>query len=98
MIKVIIGHKVKAGADIQPILLKLRSLAIQYPGYVSAENLIGEKDSSIVVVISTWDKAEDWKIWEKSRIRAEIYRQAEMFLEEEPKVTVYRIVPAQRWV
>jgi len=97
MIKVVIGHKVKKGADIQPILMKLRSHAMQYPGYVGAENLLGEKDTSIVVLISTWEKAEDWRIWEKSKIRVELYRQAETLLEEEPKVTVYRIVSAQRW-
>ncbi len=98
MIKVIIGCKLKEGADIQPILLKLRSHAMQYPGYVSAENLLGEKDSSIVILISTWEKAEDWRLWEKSKIRAELYQQAETLLEEEPKVTIYRIVPVQRWV
>ncbi|RLC61637.1 MAG: antibiotic biosynthesis monooxygenase [Chloroflexi bacterium] len=98
MIKVIIGHRVKQGADIQPILLKLRSNAMQYPGYVSAENLVGEKDSSIVLVISTWQNVENWKAWERSKIRAELYRQAEALLKEEPKVTVYRVVPVQRWV
>jgi len=97
MIKVVVGHKVKKDADIQPILLKLRSHAMQYPGYVSAENLLGEKDSSLVIVISTWEKAEDWRIWEKSKIRVELYREAETLLEEEPKVTIYRIVPAQKW-
>jgi len=97
MIKVVIGHKVKEGADIQPLLLKLRSHAMQYPGYVGAENLLGEQDTSIVVLISTWEKAEDWRIWEKSKIRAELYQQAETILEEEPKVTVYRVVSAQRW-
>jgi len=97
MIKVVVGHKVKRGADIRPILLKLRSHAMQYPGYVGAENLLGEHDSSIVVLISTWEKVEDWKIWEKSKIRAELYQQAETILEEEPKVTVYRVVSAQRW-
>jgi len=97
MIKVVVGHKVKKGADIQPILLKLRSHAMQYPGYVSAENLLGEKDISIVVLIITWEKAENWKLWEKSKIRAELYRQAETLLEEEPKITTYRIVPTQRW-
>lgn len=97
MIKVVIGHKVKKGADIQPILMKLRSHAMQYPGYVGAENLLGEQDTSIVVLISTWEKAEDWRIWEKSKIRAELYQQAETILEEEPKVTVYRVVSAQRW-
>ncbi len=97
MIKVVVGHKVKRGADIQPILLKLRSHAMQYPGYVGAENLLGEKDTSIVVLISTWEKVEDWRIWEKSKIKAELYQQAKTILEEEPKVTVYRIVSAQRW-
>lgn len=97
MIKVVIGHKVKEGADIQPLLLKLRSHAMQYPGYVGAENLLGEQDTSIVVLISTWEKVEDWRIWEKSKIRAELYQQAETILEEEPKVTVYRVVSAQRW-
>jgi antibiotic biosynthesis monooxygenase (ABM) superfamily enzyme len=97
MIKVIAGHKVKKGADIQPILLKLRSHAMQYPGYVSAENLLGEGDNSIVVVISTWQRVDDWKLWEKSKIRAELYRQAEALLEEELKITVYRMVATQRW-
>lgn len=97
MIKVFIGHKVKEDADIQPILLKLRSHAMQYPGFVGAENLLGEKDISIVILVSTWEKTEDWRLWEKSKIRAELYRQAEALLEEEPKVTIYRIVSAQRW-
>ena len=97
MIKVFVGHKVKEDADIQPTLLKLRSHAMQYPGFVGAENLLGEKDITIVILTSTWEKAADWKTWEKSKIRAELYRQAEAVLEEEPKVTVYRIVPAQRW-
>jgi len=97
MIKVVVGHKVKEDADIQPILFKLRSHAMQYPGFVGAENLLGEKDNSIVILISTWEKIEDWRIWEKSKVRAGIYRQAETLLEEEPKVTIYRIMPVQRW-
>ena len=97
MIKVVVGHKVKEDADIQPILLKLRSHAMQYPGFVGAENLLGEKDTSIVVLISTWEKIEHWKIWEKSKVRVELYRQAETLLEEGPKVTIYRIVPVQMW-
>ena len=97
MIKVFIGHKVKEDADIQPILLKLRSHAMQYPGFVGAENLLGEKNITIVILTSTWENAADWKAWENSNIRAELYRQAEALLEEEPKVTIYRIASAQRW-
>jgi heme-degrading monooxygenase HmoA len=98
MIKVITGYKLKSGADILPILLKLRSQALTYSGFVGAENLVNDKDSSIVAIISTWDKVEDWRSWEASRARREILREAEAILEEELRVTIYRIIPTARWV
>jgi len=94
MIKVIVGHKVKEGADIQPILLKVRQTAIQYPGFIGAENLVGERDSSIVVLSSTWNALENWIAWEKSSVRTELYRQIEELLIGKPKVTIYRVVPS----
>ena len=97
MIKVIVEYKVKRGEDIQPILLKLRSHAITYPGFVAAENLISDKDSSIIAVVSTWAKVEDWRIWEKSKIRQELAREAEGLLKEEPRATTYRIMPTATW-
>ncbi len=93
MIKVIVGYKVKPGANIQPIFLKLRSNAMQYPGFVGAENLVGEKDASLVVSISTWNDVQNWIAWEKSRIRAELYHEAEALLTEKPQVTIYWIAP-----
>jgi antibiotic biosynthesis monooxygenase (ABM) superfamily enzyme len=98
MIKVIVGYKLKRDADIQPILLKLVSHAMQYPGFVSAENLLSEKDSSIIAVVKTWEKLEDWRAWEKSSIRQALLREAETLLEEAPQVTVYTILPTVRWV
>jgi heme-degrading monooxygenase HmoA len=98
MIKVIVGYKVRRGEDITPILLELTSHAMTYPGFVGAENLISEEDFSIIAVISTWEKAEYWRIWEKSTIRQEMLRKAETFLVEAPKVTVYRTTPTLKWV
>jgi heme-degrading monooxygenase HmoA len=95
MIRVIEGHKVKDSAAIQPVLLHLRANAMQYPGYVGGEFLLGEKDSSIVVAISTWVTTEGWKLWENSRIRADLYRQAKTLLLEEPQISIYMIVPTQ---
>jgi antibiotic biosynthesis monooxygenase (ABM) superfamily enzyme len=97
VIKVFAGYKLKAGADIRPILLKLRSYAMTYPGFVGAENLTSAKDSSIVAMLCTWEKVEDWEIWERSEIRQELLRQAAKLLEEEPRVTIYRIIPTSRW-
>ncbi len=96
MIKVIVGYKVKRDADIQPVFLKLRSNAMQYPGFVGAENLVSQQDGSIVAMISTWEKVENWRLWEGSRIRQEIVREAEPFLDEELRVVIYRITPTAR--
>ncbi len=98
MIKVIVGYKLKRGADIQPILLRLRSYAVTYSGFVGAENLLSEQDSSIVAMVSTWGKVEDWRLWETSKARQQILREAEALLVEKPRVTVYRIMPTVRWV
>ena len=92
MIKVIEGHKVKPDADIQDIFLQVRSNAMQYPGFVSAENLAGQQDSSLFVFVSTWKTVEDWRLWETSRIRTELQRQTQKLLVEETKVSIYRVV------
>jgi heme-degrading monooxygenase HmoA len=93
MIKVIEGYKLKPGTDIQPIFLKLWSNAMQQPGFIGAENMVGEKDIFIVVFVSTWSTVDNWKLWEKSRMRMELYWEAEKLSVEEPKVNIYRIVP-----
>ena len=93
MIKVVEGYKVKSGANIQEIFIKLRTNAMQFPGFISAENLISEKDASIAVFLSTWNASENWKAWEISGIRQELYRQAAGLLEEMPKLSIYRLVP-----
>ena len=97
MVKVIVGYKVKKGADIQPILLKLRSHAMQYPGFVGAENFVREKVGSIIMVIYTWQITNDWKEWEQSRTRQELLKEAKTLLEDEPKVTIYTVAPTVRW-
>lgn len=98
MIKVINGYKLKQGADLQPVLLKLREHAMSYPGYVGAENLVNDKDSSIVAIITTWDSAEQWRIWQDSRRRKEIMKEAEPLLEEEMRVSIYRVIPTVKWL
>jgi len=97
LIKVIVGYKVKRITDIEPVLVKLRAHAMQYPGFVSSENLISEKDSSIIAMVSTWDTSEDFQVWEESKIRQELLQEANEVLEQEPRVTIYRIMPTDRW-
>jgi len=98
MIKVIVGYRVKKGADIKPLLLKLRMDAMQYPGFVGAENLMNRRDSSIILVISTWDRAENWIAWEKSKVGAELLKEIEPLVEDQTRVAIYDIIPTKKWV
>jgi heme-degrading monooxygenase HmoA len=101
MIKVIVGYKIKSDVDIKPILFKLRTHAMTFPGFIGAENLVSTEDSSIVAMISTWEKPEDWHEWESSMLRQEILREARMLLLEEPRVTVYQPISTTtppRWI
>jgi len=98
MIKVIMGYRVKGGADIKPLLLKLRMDAMQYPGFVGAENLTHRKDSSIILVISTWDRTENWVAWEKSKVMAELLKEIEPLVEDQTRVEIYDIIPTTKWV
>jgi heme-degrading monooxygenase HmoA len=98
MVKVIIGYKLRRGADILPMLVKLRSHAMTYPGYVGAENLMNNKDVTIVAIITTWEEVEYFRDWEKSRSRQAIIKEFQDTLVEEPKVTIYRIIPTRKWM
>jgi heme-degrading monooxygenase HmoA len=98
MIKVIIGYKLKRGADILPMLVALRAHAMTYPGYVGAENLMNNHDVTIVAIITTWEDVEYFRDWEKSRSRQAIIKEYKDILAEEPKVTVYRIIPTRKWM
>jgi len=92
MVKGIVGYNVKKDKDIQPTLLKLRSNAMQYPGFRGVENLVSRKNVSIVAMVSTWDRLENWRTWEASGITQELLREAETILMETPRVTTYMTV------
>jgi heme-degrading monooxygenase HmoA len=93
LVKVVVGFKLKAGADIQPTLLKLRSHAITYPGFVKAETLLNTQDASIIFVLYTWNKTEDWQSWEKANVRKKLLQEADALLCEQPRIRVYRVLP-----
>ena len=98
MIKVIVGYKVKKDADIQPILHRLKSHAMQFSGFMGEEHFDRFKDNSIVMVVYTWGSDNDWKEWEKSEIRQELLREADPLLVDKPRVTMYTVSTDIRWV
>jgi antibiotic biosynthesis monooxygenase (ABM) superfamily enzyme len=100
MIKVIAGYKLKDVSDVSKIksmVLKLRSSAMTYDGFVKSETLLGDPDSSIVAVETTWDNIQNWREWEGSAIRKAILQEVQSLLAEETRVTIYRIMPTEKW-
>jgi antibiotic biosynthesis monooxygenase (ABM) superfamily enzyme len=97
MVKGIIGFKVLSYKDVEPILAKLRSHAMQYPGHVGAENLVSEEDYSIVLMISTWEKIENWRTWAESRRTRELLKQAKEVAVGSARLTAYRTLPTVEW-
>ena len=97
MIKGIIGYKVLRYKDVEPILMQLRSHAMQYPGFVSAENLVSEEDFSVVVMFSTWETVENWRAWVGSGRTQDLLRQAKAVVMEAARITAYRTMPTVEW-
>lgn len=97
MIKVIVGYELKEGADIQPILLKLRSYALTFPGFISSEHIRSVKDTAIVALLYNWERLENWEAWASSKISQQILQEAKALLASEPRITVYNIMPASAW-
>ena len=97
MIKGIIGYKVLNYKDLEPILMKLRSHAMQYPGYVGAENLVSVEDLSVVIMITTWETIEAWKTWTESRVTKDLLEQAKAVAMGGARLTAYNIMPTKAW-
>jgi heme-degrading monooxygenase HmoA len=97
MIKGIIGYKVSRYEDLEPILRKLRSHAMQYPGFIGAENLVSEEDSSVVMMTTTWQTTENWRTWAESNITQDLLRQAKEVAVGTARLTAYRVMPTTEW-
>lgn len=73
VVKVLIKRKIKDGKlnDASKLLIKARYNAMGQPGYISSETLSGCDDPNNVVVISMWQRIENWNQWKNGDLRAE---------------------------
>ena len=58
--------------DMLNLFREMRSLATHQYGYLSGETLKSGDRLDVYLVISTWESAEDWETWLKSKERQEI--------------------------
>jgi heme-degrading monooxygenase HmoA len=97
MVKGIIGYKALDYKNVEPLLMQLRSCAMQYPGFVDAEFLVSDGDHSIGVMISTWQTIESWGIWVRSKGTQESLRRARTVVTGTPRITAYITMPTVEW-
>jgi pentatricopeptide repeat protein len=97
-IRVLIKRYVKKGRVDQAIemLKELRKTALNEIGYVSGETLINHYDSRSIMIVSTWEKLDDWIRWEGSEERAANEAKMERLLEVPTKYEVYDIGSLQK--
>lgn len=90
-IKVIITRRVPEGRlkDLSPLLIQLRSLALEQPAYVSGETLSRVDEPNELLVISCWSSLEGWKAWMNHKSRKIIQDKIDMLLGEETKYHIY---------
>ena len=94
MVKIITERHVKEGEEenyIQ-VIKDIHPLAKQQPGYITADPLVSIEDPSLFLVVSTWEKAEDFKAFVESESGRELSELTAPFLKEKPKSTVYNII------
>jgi heme-degrading monooxygenase HmoA len=61
-----------------------------------AENLINRRDTSVILVVSTWERPENWVAWENSKLRAELIKEIEPLVLDQTRVEIYDIIPTTR--
>ena len=81
--------KVDRPEDILPLLKELHSRAKKQPGYISGETLRSLEDPEDYLVISKWEKAEDWKKWLHSKERRDIQGRVDSLIGEKTFYDIY---------
>lgn len=94
MVRVIIERRCQPNkeAELDKLLVELRSKGVRQRGYVSGETLQSVDDPSLRLVISTWLDAELWKAWKNSPERREMVTAIERLLVAPEKVSVFSFV------
>ena len=92
-VKVLIKRKIKDGKlnEASKLLIKARYNAMGQPGYISSETLSGCDDQNNLLVVSMWQKIENWNQWEKSEVRAENETEFESLLDSPVEYESYNL-------
>ena len=91
-VKILIKRAVpaKKARELLPLFQRLRTLAMNHPGYISGETLKRIDSPGQYLVISTWQSIDNWRRWVTSRERIQIQNQIDALLEEKTDYEIYQ--------
>ena len=89
MVRVILEHKAKDTEKLVDVIREVRNEAMKQRGYITGETLVNIEDPSTVLVISTWEKLEDWNAWDTSETRVKMKKRINELLVEPYTVRMY---------
>ncbi|NOX35173.1 MAG: antibiotic biosynthesis monooxygenase [Deltaproteobacteria bacterium] len=76
-------------AKLAPLIVELRSRATVQPGYITGQTFSSLDRDGEYLVISTWNRVEDWSIWMNSEQRLAIQNQIEEITNEKTEYRYY---------
>ena len=89
MVRVFVEHKTHDPEKLMDVIKELRNEAMKQLGYITGETLVNFEDPTNILVISTWQKAEDWDAWNNSENRHNITEKIKELLDEPYSVRLY---------
>lgn len=92
-VKILIKRKFKNAnsKNVTEMLIESRKNAMGEKGYVSSESLCSYDDPNLILVLSMWQRKEDWDNYLKSPTRKETEKKYADLLEEPTVYELYNV-------
>ncbi len=92
-VKILIRRKFKEDAlkNASAMLVKARTNAMGNEGYISTETLVNYDDPQSVLIISMWQKKDDWDRYRNSAARKEHEEKYSGMFEGSTEYEMYRV-------
>ena len=90
-VKIVIRRKVPKNKEkeLLPLIKELRIATTRQVGYISGETLKRIDKPGETVVVSTWERAEDWNRWVTSPERSILQEKINTLLGQETEYEIY---------
>ena len=92
-VKILIKRTFKHGTlkDASEMLIQARTNAMAHHGYISSETLTSCDDPYNVLVLSMWQKKEDWDVYAQSELRKDNERKFSEIMDGDTRYEAFQM-------